>query len=94
MRTTVNQGQNLFDIGIQTSGTAQAAFDLALANDRSLTDGLVTGEVLQATAILDRRMQRHYADYGIVPATASDVVLEPGMEGIGYWYVEYDFRVS
>lgn len=43
----VYQGQSLFDIAVQYSGSATAVFDWALKNNRSITDELITGETLQ-----------------------------------------------
>jgi hypothetical protein len=42
----VHQGQSLFDIALQESGSVLAAFDLALKNGKSITDELNVGAEL------------------------------------------------
>jgi hypothetical protein len=42
----VHQGQSLFDIAVQESGSVLAAFDLALKNGKSITDELNVGAEL------------------------------------------------
>jgi hypothetical protein len=43
----VHQGQTLFDIAVQESGNVAAVFDWALKNNKSITEELVTGEILE-----------------------------------------------
>lgn len=93
MQVTVKQGQTLFDIAIQTAGDAAAAFHAALLNGLSLTDDLTAGVALIAPQIANRRMQAHYADNAILPASAQNAGGSKP-EGIGYWVVENDFIVS
>lgn len=42
----VHQGQSLFDIAVQESGSVLAAFDWALQNGKSITDELTVGAEL------------------------------------------------
>lgn len=43
----VRQGQTLFDIAVQESGSVTTVFDWALKNNKSITGELVTGEILE-----------------------------------------------
>jgi len=94
MQVTVKQGQNIFDIAIQTAGSVSAAFATAILNGIGITEDLVVGDVLMVAAATDKRMLQHYRDAGIVPATATGSSFFPGQEGVGYWIIGSDFVIS
>ena len=62
--------QSMLDIAIQTSGSAEATFALALANDLSITDDLSAGQELQTVAVVDRDIFGYYRNKALTPATA------------------------
>jgi hypothetical protein len=87
METITLESQSLLDIALQETGTIEGIFDLAVANDLSLTDALVPGQKLSGTAVLNKGIQDYYTAKGITPATG-DVTL---LGGIGYMAVGIDF---
>ena len=99
MTVTVLHNQTIFDLAVQYCGTALAAFDIAKANNLTLTDDLEAGQLLELPAV----------DYGysdIVnyfegkkhqPATAwnsENSTVQPSAEGISYWAIRLDFEVQ
>jgi len=95
-RVTVKQGQNIFDIAIQTAGSVSAAFSMAMLNGSSITDDLAIGDVLTVSTPADKGMLRYYRNAGIIPATATATVTDNilKMEGISYWFINDDFVVN
>ena len=79
MKVTVKNRQNLWDVCLQHTGTIEGAFDLALANELSLTDDLAAGQLLEVPDQIERDVERYnyYQEHGVVPATA----LTPGQAG-------------
>ena len=100
MTATVLNKQSLFDIAIQTAGSAEAAFALALANDKSLTDELIVGEPvipsLGGGGAFNRLIANYYDAKQLKPATAAtdEQFSEILGEGIGFMGIEIDFIVS
>jgi hypothetical protein len=92
MEIKVLTGQSLFDIALQATGSIETAFEIAKANGLSVTDRPETGTWLNVPAAVVKRVTEHYRAAGIAPATALSE--EDVMEGIEFWYVEYDFKVS
>ena len=88
--------QTLFDLALQTSGTAEAAMDLAIKNSRCLSDELEAGdEIILPDLPQNRQMVNYYSVNGILPATS----LKPEFTeivngGINYMGIEIDFIVS
>jgi hypothetical protein len=84
-------GQSLFDLCVQYSGSVEAAFDLAKANDVSVT-GYSNGinPIVAIDNVKDRRVADYFRVHRLFPATG-DVFID---EGIEFWAVEYDFAVS
>jgi hypothetical protein len=69
------QNQSLLDIAIQEFGSAEAAFDIALLNDLSITDELTAGQVLEIPffekmEFANRPIADYYKNRGLKPATA------------------------
>lgn len=98
MKTTILHHQSLLDLAIQHTGSVENAFDLALQNNRSITDDLEAGESIEFTAYgiqQNKDILNYYTAKNIQPATA--VILPPEeerLEGIGYWTISVDFKVS
>lgn len=88
--------QSLLDIALQTSGSIEAAFDLAEANDISISEPLETGVSLQPAAVADQKVIDRYEAADVRPATElspEDIEMAP-YGGIGYMGIEVDFIVS
>lgn len=88
-------GQSLLDLAIQSSGSASAAFALAVANGISLT-GEPAGE-LTAVDVANKAVADYYAARNLMPATAITEAIgdnPSGLAGIEYWIIETDFVVN
>ena len=89
----VLEGQSLLDIAIQCCGSAEAAYDIALLNNISITDDLAAGRELTIPASVNASVVTYYTQKGIRPATSltdTDTVFG----GIDYMGIEIDFIVS
>ena len=94
METVATYRQSILDIAIQHLGDAQKAFDLAMLNDRSITDDIEPGDRLTIDETQrNRRMVQYYSVNALMPATALDGELQkPG--GINFMGISIDFIVS
>lgn len=86
--------QSLLDIAVQTSGGVEAAFDLAAANDVSVSEPLA-GAQLETAPVADKMVLERYTARQIRPATElSDEEIEAApYGGIGFMGIEIDFMV-
>jgi len=89
-------GQSLLDAAVQHCGTAEAAFDLAFENDKSITDERFVGEELLETGIINRDNFDYYARRNLQPATGlTDLQFSGVLDGgIDFMGIEIDFIVS
>ena len=97
MKTNVLSQQSIFDIAIQSLGTAEAAFELALENDIALTKILTTGEPLVLSqASGSKQVAEYYKTKQLKPATGvtDEQFREILGEGIDFMGIEIDFIVS
>jgi hypothetical protein len=85
-------GQSLFDVALQTTGSIETVFAIAAANGLSVTDQPKAGTILNVPAATVKKVTEHYRAAGLAPATA--LAADDVMEGIEFWDVEYDFKVS
>ena len=98
MNIVVLHHQSFLDLAIQHTGSVENAFILALQNGKSLTDDLEYGEALNlepTTINQNKDILSYYQSKKLQPATA--VILPPEaerLEGIGYWVIQTDFKVS
>ena len=98
MNIVVLHHQSFLDLAIQHTGSVENAFVLALQNGISLTDDLEYGEALNlepTTINQNKDILSYYQSKKLQPATA--VILPPEaerLEGIGYWVIQTDFKVS
>lgn len=94
----VRQGQNLLDIALQSTGNADTALDIALANGLCLSDDLTVGQPIDIadTLAVNENVRNTYRTQTIYPATgitAANTADAP-FEGIEFWAVEYDFIIN
>lgn len=96
MEVKVKDRQSLADIALRTSGSMEAAFRLASANDVSLTDTLQDGQALDAAPVESAETVRRYNAQNIEPATAlsEEELSALAQEGINFMGIEIDFIVS
>jgi len=88
------QGQTLFDIAVQTAGSVEAAFEMALINSIGITDDLVPGTNLSPVGILNKQIAAYYRNKNLMPATGLQGEIGDDIGGIEYWAVETEFLVS
>ena len=70
MKITVLNNQSLLDIAIMVSGSAEAAYNIALENGISITDDLMPGQVFQFTGtVMNKRVVDYCSANNIKPAT-------------------------
>lgn len=96
MKTTILHHQSLLDLAIQHTGSVENTFDLALQNNRSLTDDLEAGESIQLIAYgiqQNKDILNYYTAKNIQPATAITAAVERP-QGISYWAIGIDFIVQ
>ncbi len=94
----VRQGQNLLDIALQSTGNAETALDIALANGLCLSDDLTVGLPIDiaGTLAVNENVRNTYRTQTIYPATgitAANTADAP-FEGIEFWAIEYDFIIN
>jgi hypothetical protein len=94
----VKDKQTWFDIAVLTNGNAQAAMAIAYLNDRSITDDLVSGEIIKVfpTTFFDNKVVNELAARKAIPASALSKTAQAELlpEGIGFWTIGVDFIVS
>lgn len=95
MRITVRNNQSLLDISIQYKGTVEAAFTIALANNISLTDDLMTGQelIIPNTKYYNKLILDNYQGKGFLPATAitDEFINKMDKLGIGEMIINVNF---
>lgn len=97
-QATITERQSLLDIALQHSGSMEAAFEIALLNELSLTDDLAAGtQVVLPENDGNKEVANYYAVNDLRPASAITQVeindtLNIG-EGVEFWAIEYDFEV-
>lgn len=97
MTTIILHNQSLLDIAIQHTGAVENTFAIAVANGLSLTDDLPTGAEIKIpdSANKDNDVLNYYTAKSLQPATAVIMLPEEErLEGIGYWVIQTDFKVS
>ena len=97
MNIVVLHHQSFLDLAIQHTGSVENAFLLALSNGKSLTDDLTAGEQLSLeNAQNNKDILSYYQSKKLQPATGvsrtGDSSLQ--LQGIGYWVISNDFKVS
>lgn len=96
MPIEIKENQTLLDIAVQEKGGVDAAFDLAIINDKSITDALQSGEVIVTDGdLINKSVADFYGTKNLKAASnvpgAAGVEVE---EGIEFWAIEYDFIVT
>lgn len=105
MQIVVLHKQSLFDVCLQHTGSIAGIFELAEANNLSITDDVQAGQRLELPPLgggkgevtQDADILAYYRTKNIQPATAlspqdKEVLLRP--EGISFWAIAEDFIVQ
>jgi hypothetical protein len=91
----VKDRQSLLDIGMQESGTAEAAFSLATLNNLSVTEDLLNRQIVLSAPVIDKATVTFFKKENRSPATAETLLPEDERdEGIDFWTIEEDFIVD
>lgn len=93
MTGTLHIHQTLLDVAVQNCGSADALINLALLNDKSLTEDVPAGTSLLLPDVISTEVVKKLKPYGNVPVTYIDETIV-GAEGIGYWFIEQNFVVQ
>lgn len=92
----VKNRQTLLDIAILESGNVDAALEMAVANGLSITEDLASGSYVQLVAVKDAAVVNELVARGARAVSADevsgDVIVK--MEGISFWSIAIDFKVS
>ena len=97
MNIVVLHHQSFLDLAIQHTGSVENAFILALSNGKSLTDDLVAGEQLTLKNTKNNKdILSYYQSKKLQPATGASHTGGSSLQlqGIGYWVISNDFKVS
>jgi hypothetical protein len=97
MEVIILHNQSLLDIAIQHTGAVENTFALAVVNGLSLTDDLPAGTEIKLPDSVnkDSDVLNYYTAKRLQPATAVIMLSEAErLEGIGYWVIQTDFKVS
>lgn len=97
MKVKVLPLQSLLDLAVQHTGAVENTFAMAVANGLSLTDDLPAGAEIQLPDNVnkDSDVLNYYTAKRLQPATAVILPSEAErLEGIGYWVIQTDFKVS
>lgn len=97
-KITIIDKQNLLDIALQTSGTIESVFEIALQNQVSITDEVTPGVglIIPDGLLQNKDVLNYYIQQTILPATGSNnenLGVEV-LEGIDYWAIGDTFIVS
>ena len=83
--------QTLVDVALQTAGSTEALFDVALANGISITDDIVPGNAYAGAEVVDNKVVLLFQ--GVQkPASGITTMIRQG--GIGYMQIGNNFIVS
>lgn len=99
-RHKIADNQWLGDVAVQCCGSFEAVMQLAIENDISITETLISGNELGYSEIKNKQIREWYTKNNIVPATVLTAVYDSGGEvvelpgGIGYMAVSINFIVS
>ena len=97
MTTIILHNQSLLDLAVQHTGAVENTFAIAVTNGLSLTDDLPAGVEIKIpdSANKDSDVLNYYTSKRLQPATAVIMLPEEErLEGIGYWVIQTDFKVS
>ena len=101
MTITALHNQSLLDLALQHTGTIESIFELAVLNEKSVTDDMVAGASLNVPPLSEGARNKdilsYYTAKKIQPATAftkEDEQVFERLEGISIWAINLDFVVS
>ncbi len=90
----VLEGQTLIDLAMQELGDASRLFELSELNAMLPSDDLVAGQIIQVPEPTEEKREIVKALKSRKPATKNEILEEQLKEGIGYWAIGINFKVS
>ena len=94
MNVTVLSGQSVLDLAVQTTGSAETALQLAIANEMSITDALPAGTDVVAVSVANKPVYDYYQNRQLKPATGVISEQLTIRRGIGFMGIGVDFVVN
>lgn len=92
--STVKQGQCFLDKVLQTTGSFEGAFEMALLNGIGITEDMVTASQIIPYSIDKKNIVSFWQPNIKEPATALFNEYETLKSGIDYWAIDLDFIVQ
>lgn len=91
----VKLNQSIIDIAMEHCGSAEAAWDIAVANGVSMTDDISVGSGLELPCVVSSRIVNHYRSlrHSLGTGMSDDAVDMLLGAGVGYWRIGVDFEV-
>jgi hypothetical protein len=90
----VLEGQTLIDLAMQELGDASRLFELSDLNGMLPSDDLAAGQIISVPEPTEEKREIVKALKARKPATKNEIVEEQLKEGIGYWGIGTNFKVS
>jgi hypothetical protein len=94
MKDKVYQGQSFIDKVLETTGSTENAFEMALLNGISLTDNVAIGQELQVSSTTRKGVVRLFNSKKRPASAIINIVgADEENDGIGYMAIENNFIV-
>lgn len=94
MSVTVLSGQSVLDLAVQTAGSVESAFQLAVTNGISVTDSLAVGREVISVSAANKPVYDYYQNHQLKPSTGTITEQMIIRRGIGSMGVGVDFVVT
>ncbi len=95
MESKVYQGQSFIDKVLETTGSTENAFEMALLNGISLTDNVAIGQELQASGATRKGVVRLFNNKNRPASAIINIASEDEEnDGIGYMAIGNNFIVK
>ncbi|GHV13657.1 hypothetical protein FACS1894169_01130 [Bacteroidia bacterium] len=92
--TTILTEQSWLDIAIQTSGSLEEVFSLAVENNASVIGEPEVGLKIASPEVANSQVKKYYDQKHIIPTTGVSSTSENVKRGIGNMTVGVDFIVT
>jgi hypothetical protein len=86
--------QNIIDVAMQHAGAAEAAFNIASDNGLSLTNEPTPGVEVLVNEVVNQRVVFYFNAQKNIDCTTIRNDQNLLKQGIGYWRIGYNFKVS
>lgn len=88
----IEQGQSIFDVAVEQTGTIESAFEIAEANGLALSDSLQADQVVEINAVTQNDILKGYFASKTLNSHVDTIADKLG--GIGYMGIKINFIVS